>query len=120
MNASSLSGREIHIIYFVTVKIPQRDVFQIQETDVPQKSNQSSFENLLQIFLCSLRNGNKQDQKQHLSEIYHYRTCARQKTHGQPIRRNQFLESVQYFAESQGLVFGKHLQNIRFDASLRS
>ena len=120
MKAPSLPGMEIHLNFSEVEKTPQKDVSQVQESDAPQKSCQSSFENLRQKFLCSLRNGNKQGQKQHLSAIYHHRVAVRRKTGGQPIRRNQFLESVQCFVESQGLVFGKHLQNIRFDAPLRS
>lgn len=120
MNARNLLGMEIRLIFSVTEKTPQKDVSQIQETDALQKSDQSSFENLRQKFLCSLTNGSKQDQKQHLSEIYHHQMVLRRKTHGQPIPRNQFLESAQCFVESQGLVFGKHLQNMRFGALQRS
>lgn len=120
MNALSLSGMETHLNFSEVVKIPQKDVSQIQGNDAPQRPGQSSFENLCQKFLCSLTNGSKQDQKQHLSEIYHRHVDVRRKTCGRPMPRSQFLESVQCFAESQGLVFGKHLQNMRFGALLHS
>jgi len=96
------------------VKPRQNDAGQTQGTDVPQKPNQLTFGNLKLEFLYSLQNGSKQDQKQNLLELYLRLNSVRRRTGGQTIRHNQFLEAAQCFAESQGLVFGKHLRNMSF------
>lgn len=80
----------------------------------PRKPDQSSFENLKQQFLSAMKTGNKQDQIQNLRNMYLYLNNLRKKICVRQIRRSQFLEDVQCFVEYQGLVFGKHLQNMRF------
>ena len=94
---------------------PQTDALKTVENDVVEKLSRLPFENLRQLFLSSFRSENKKDQIHCLLAIYVQTRHCRRRTGGQPIRRNQFLESAQCFVESEGLVFGKHLQNIRFD-----